>query len=56
VVALEPLTVNVVTRDALGRAPLAESWLGTFVRSLAERFREVDGQLRYLDSLREPLE
>jgi serine/threonine-protein kinase len=54
VVAVEPLTVVVVTREALGRALAGDWWLGMFVRSLAERFRDVDGQLRCVDGLREP--
>jgi serine/threonine-protein kinase len=41
-----------VTRDVLSRAMGLNSWMGAFVKALAERFREVDEKLRILG--REP--
>ncbi len=47
--ALEPTTVKVVTREALSEALGLHTWMGAFVRTLAERFREVDERLRTLE-------
>jgi CRP-like cAMP-binding protein/tRNA A-37 threonylcarbamoyl transferase component Bud32 len=43
--ALEPLTVQVVTSEELEEGLGMNTWLGVFVRTLAERFREVDERL-----------
>jgi serine/threonine-protein kinase len=45
VVAVEEVTVKVVTRDALERELGRASWAGAFVKALAERFRDVDDRL-----------
>lgn len=45
VVAVDEVTVKVVTRDALERELGQKSWASTFVRALAQRFRDVDEQL-----------
>ncbi len=45
VVAIEPTTVKVVTRDSLERELDRSPWMGAFVRAVAERFREVDEKL-----------
>jgi eukaryotic-like serine/threonine-protein kinase len=47
--ALEPLKVKIVTREALAETLGLHTWTGAFVRSLAERFREVDERLRVLE-------
>ena len=44
VVAVGAVEVLVITRDALEREVEAHGWLGTLVRALAERFRDVDAQ------------
>jgi len=44
--ALEETTVTVVTREAMTRGLGLNSWLGDFVTVLADRFSEVDRQLR----------
>jgi serine/threonine-protein kinase len=48
VVAIDEVTVKVVTRDALERELGRESWSGAFVKALAERFRDVDDRLAKL--------
>ena len=48
VVAVDAVTVKVVTRDALERELGQKSWSGAFVHALAERFRDVDEQLARL--------
>jgi len=45
VAAVDDVVALVVTRDALERAVGTDSWVGAFVRALAERFREVDAAL-----------
>jgi len=45
VVALGAVTVKVVTREALERELGQKSWASTFVKALAQRFRDVDEQL-----------
>jgi serine/threonine-protein kinase len=45
VVALEPVTVKIVTRDSLERELERSPWMGAFVRAVAERFREADEKL-----------
>jgi predicted Ser/Thr protein kinase len=41
----------VVTRGAMSTALGLDSWVGTFVRALTDRFLEADGQLRAVDRL-----
>ena len=48
--ALEPLTVQVVTSDELEEGLGLNTWLGVFVRTLAERFREIDQRLTDLEA------
>ncbi len=48
--AIEPLKLKVVTREALSETLGLHTWTGAFVRSLAERFREVDERLRTLEA------
>jgi serine/threonine-protein kinase len=48
VAAVDDVVALVVTRDALERAIGTDSWVGAFVRALAERFREVDARLALL--------
>jgi len=48
VVALEDVTVKVVTRELLEMELSRNTWMGTFVRALAGRFRELDEQLTQL--------
>ena len=45
VVALEPVTVKVVTRDSLELELERNPWMGAFVRALAERFLDLDARL-----------
>ncbi|MCC7537024.1 MAG: protein kinase [Deltaproteobacteria bacterium] len=47
VVALDPVTVHVVTREVLEREVDAlKPWLGSFIRTLASRFRQREEQAR----------
>jgi serine/threonine-protein kinase len=48
VAAIDRVTLKVVTRDALERELGRHSWAGTFVRALAQRFRDVDARLAAL--------
>ncbi len=48
VVAVDEVTLKIVTRDALERELGRASWSGAFVRALAERFRDVDERLAQL--------
>jgi serine/threonine-protein kinase len=48
--ALEPLTVQVVTPEELQEGVGLNTWVGAFVRTLADRFREVDERLTLLES------
>jgi serine/threonine-protein kinase len=48
VIALDRVTVKVVTADALERELGSRSWAGAFVKALAERFREADAELAKL--------
>jgi len=48
VMAVEETTAIVVTRETIERAMGHDSWLGVFVRVLAERFRELDQRLAEL--------
>jgi len=50
--AVTDVVLVAVTRDVLSRAVGLNSWMGAFVRALAERFREADEKLRVLG--REP--
>lgn len=50
--ALEEMTVMVVTRETLTQALGLSSWMGKFVRTLADRFREVDQKLHDLEAER----
>lgn len=52
VMAIDRLTVKVVTREALEHELRRQSWGGAFVKALAERFRDVDAQLSRLRSER----
>jgi serine/threonine protein kinase len=45
VTALDDVTVLTISREALEEWLALDSWMGTLVRSLAERFRDVDAQL-----------
>jgi serine/threonine-protein kinase len=47
--ALTDVVLMVVTGDILSNALGLNSWMGTFVKVLAERFREVDERLRLLE-------
>jgi len=49
--ALETLTVQVVTPEELEEGVGIHTGLGRFVRTLAERFREVDERLTSLEAL-----
>jgi CRP-like cAMP-binding protein len=44
VLALTKVTVLVVTRESLERELAVRGWLGTLVRVLAQRFRQVDAE------------
>lgn len=46
----ETLTVKVVTRESLNEGIGLNTWMGSFVRTLAERFRDVDQRLRALEA------
>jgi hypothetical protein len=48
--ALEPLTVQVVTSEELEEGVGMNTWLGLFVRTLAERFIEIDNRLTQLEA------
>ena len=43
----------VVTGEALSQAVGLNSWMGAFVRALADRFRETDERLRALENERD---
>jgi serine/threonine-protein kinase len=49
--ALEPLAVRVVTPDELEEGVGMNTWVGQFVRTLAERFREVDERLTIVEAM-----
>ena len=49
VVAETQVTVMVVTSDIMSKATEQHRWFGTFVKALANRFREVDDRLRELE-------
>jgi hypothetical protein len=51
VVAVDEVTVLVVTREALERELDSRGWLGPLVRALAERFREADDERARLRGL-----
>jgi serine/threonine-protein kinase len=44
--ALTDVVLLVVTSDVLARAVGLNSWMGAFVKALADRFREADERLR----------
>jgi len=46
--AVEDVTLKVVSRKTLTTGLGLNSWMGTFVKALADRFREVDEELRQL--------
>ena len=48
--ALEPLVVHVVERELLAEGLALDTWIGAFVRTLVERFREADEKLTALHS------
>jgi serine/threonine-protein kinase len=43
--ALEPLVVHVIERELLSEGLALDTWMGAFVRTLVERFREADEKL-----------
>ncbi|MCG8421332.1 MAG: serine/threonine-protein kinase [Proteobacteria bacterium] len=43
--AIDDVTLMVITRETLEREVEARGWIGIFLKTLAERFREVDSQL-----------
>jgi serine/threonine-protein kinase len=47
--AIDDVVVLVVTAETLASALGRSRWTGSFVRSLAERFRELDERVRYLE-------
>jgi serine/threonine-protein kinase len=47
--ALTDVVLIVVTREIMSSALGLNSWMGAFVKALADRFREVDERLRLLD-------
>lgn len=47
--ALEPVTAYELTRESMTEQLGANAWLGRFVRTLAERFREIDARLTELE-------
>lgn len=49
--ALEPLTVRVVARQSIAEGLGLNTWMGAFVRALAERFVEVDAKATQLEML-----
>jgi serine/threonine-protein kinase len=52
--ALTDVVLLVVTRDVLSSALGLNSWMGAFVKALADRFRDVDERLRAFESPRRP--
>ena len=50
--ALEPVTAYELTRASITEQLGANAWLGRFVRTLAERFREIDARLTALERQR----
>jgi serine/threonine-protein kinase len=48
--AMTDVTVMVVTRESMTAALGLNAWVGPFIKALADRFREVDGRLRELES------
>jgi serine/threonine-protein kinase len=52
--ALTDVVLLVVTRDVLSTALGLNSWMGAFVKALAERFLDVDERLRAFESQRRP--
>ena len=47
--AVDEVVVAVVTRHMLEQGLGMDSWLGAFVRALADRFREADARLTSLE-------
>ncbi len=47
--AIDEVIVKVVSRETLTTGLGLNSWMGTFVKALAERFRDVDERLRRLE-------
>jgi serine/threonine protein kinase len=52
--AVTDVTLVVVTREILSNALGLNSWMGAFVKALADRFREVDERLRALERTGRP--
>ena len=48
--AIDTVTVMVVKREMLSSGLELNSWMGRFVKAMADRFLEVDGRLRLLES------
>ena len=49
--ALTDVVLVVVTSEVLGRAVGINSWMGAFVKALAERFRQADDRVRVVERL-----
>ena len=50
--ALTDVVLLVVTRDLLSSSLGLNSWMGAFVKALADRFREADERLRVYEAKR----
>jgi serine/threonine protein kinase len=50
--ALDEVEVKVVTRESLSQSLGLHTWMGKFIQTLAERFREVDERLREAETPR----
>ncbi len=48
--ALDEVTLMVVQRETLSSGLELNSWMGRFVKAMADRFLEVDGKLRLIES------
>ena len=49
--ALTDVVLVVVTSEVLGRAVGINSWMGAFVKALADRFRQADDRVRVVERL-----
>jgi CRP-like cAMP-binding protein len=50
--AIDEVEVKVVTRESLAQSLGLHTWMGKFIQTLAERFREVDERLREAETPR----
>jgi serine/threonine protein kinase len=48
--AIDEVEVKIVTRESLSQSLGLHTWMGKFIQTLAERFREVDEKLRFRES------